>query len=66
VDAYRSFIAQRFEEEVNSLSKGTKEIQPSKKRTNPFKGSIFKYFSIKYSFKKKDVSVREFLKDLCL
>ncbi len=66
MDAYHSFIAQRFEKEVNSLLKGTKEKQPSKKRTNPFEGSIFKFFSIKDYFKKKDVSQKEFLKNLCL
>jgi hypothetical protein len=53
VDAYHSFIAQRFEKEVNSLLKGTKKKQPPKKRTNPFEGSIFNFFSIKDSFKKK-------------
>jgi len=42
MDAYHSFITQRFEEEVNNLLKGTKERQPSKKRTNPFEGSISK------------------------
>jgi hypothetical protein len=52
VDAYHSFIAQRFEE-MNNLLKGTKERQPSKKRTNPFERSIFKKKFIKDSFKKK-------------
>ncbi len=54
MDAYHSFIAQRFEE-MNNLLKGTKERQPSKKRTNPFERSIFKKKIIKDSFKKKDV-----------
>jgi hypothetical protein len=52
VDAYHSFIAQRFEE-MKNLLKGTKERQPSKKRTNPFERSIFKKKIIKDSFKKK-------------
>jgi hypothetical protein len=41
VDVNHYFITQMFEEKVNNLLKSTKERQPSKKRTNPFRGSIF-------------------------
>ncbi len=47
VDGNHSFIAQMFEEEVNSLLKKTKERQPSKKITNSSRRLIFKFFSIK-------------------
>jgi hypothetical protein len=64
VDVDHYFIAQFFEEIMNSLLKSTKEIQTSKKRTNPFRGSIFKFFFVKYTLKKEDVLHKEFLKDL--
>ena len=54
VDHY--FIAQMYEEKMNNLLKNTKEIQPSKKRTKPSRRSIFKFNSIKDTFKKEDVS----------
>jgi len=41
VDVDHSFIAQMFEEEMNSLLRRIKKRQSSKKRTNPFKGLIF-------------------------
>jgi hypothetical protein len=44
VDADQFFIAQMFEEEMNSLLRSIKERQPSKKRTNPFGRSISKFF----------------------
>ncbi len=58
VDHY--FIAQMYEEKMNNLMKNTKEIQPSKKRTNPSKGLIFKFNSVKDTLKKKDVSHKVF------
>jgi len=42
VDVNHSFIAQMFEEEMNSLLRKIKERQSSKKRTNPFRGLILK------------------------
>ncbi len=48
VDVDHSLITQMFEEEVNSLMTSNDETQPLKKRTY-----IFKYFSIKDSYKKK-------------
>ncbi len=56
MDVDHSFIAKVFEKEMNSLLKRIKERQPSKKRTNPSRGSIFKFFSIKDRFLKEDVS----------
>jgi phage regulator Rha-like protein len=56
VDANHSFIAQMFEKEVNSLLKSIEERHVSKKRTNPSRGLIFNFFSIKDTFKKEDVS----------
>jgi hypothetical protein len=50
VDGDHSFIAQMFEEEMNSLLKSTKERQPSKKRINPFGGLISRFLSIKDTF----------------
>ncbi len=64
MDVDYSFIAQMFEEKMNSLLKSTKEIQPLKKRTNPSRGSIFKFNYVKDTFKKEDVSHKEFLEDL--
>jgi hypothetical protein len=55
-----------FEEKVNSLLKSIFKIQPSKKRTNPSRGSIFKFFYVKDTFKKEDVSHNFFLEDLGL
>jgi hypothetical protein len=55
VDVDHSFIAQVFEEEVNNLLRSTEEKPPSKKKLNPSRGSIFKLFSIKDTFKKEDV-----------
>jgi len=63
MDAYHSFITQRFEEEVNNLLKGTKERQPSKKRTNPFEGSISKKHLSKIPLKKKGCHRKKNLKD---
>jgi hypothetical protein len=56
VDVDHFLITQRFEEEVNSLLRGDHERQPSKKGTHPCKGSIFKFFLVKDSSKKQDVS----------
>ncbi len=56
MDVDHSFIAQMFEEKFNNLLKNIEEIQLSKKRTNPFGRSISNFFSIKYTFKKEDVS----------
>jgi len=53
VDGDHSFIAQMFEEKMNSLLKSTKERQPSKKRINPFGGGISRFLSIKHTFLKK-------------
>jgi dihydropteroate synthase len=63
VDENHFFIAQMFEEKMNSLLKSTKESHPSKKRSNPSRRSISKFLSIKNMFFKKDVSQKEFLKD---
>jgi hypothetical protein len=64
VDVDHSFIAQIFEEEMNSLLTWIKERWPSKKIMNPFGGSIFNFFLVKDTLKKKDVSQKEFLEDL--
>jgi hypothetical protein len=53
-----------FEEKMNSLLKSIKEIQPSKKKTNPSRGSIFKFYYVKNTFKKEDVSNKKYLEDL--
>ncbi len=63
VDANHIIIAKMFEKEVNSLLKGREERQL---KVIIFGGSIFKFFSIKNSFKKEDVSWKEFLEDLGL
>ncbi len=63
MDANCSFITQMFEKKMNSLLKRTKERQPSKKRTNP---SISKFFFVKDTFNKEDVSQKEYLEDLGL
>jgi len=60
VDVDHSFIAQMYEEKMNSLLKSTKEIQPSKKKTNPSRGLIFKFNFVKDTLKKKDVSHKVF------
>jgi len=39
-----------FEEKVNSLLKSIEERQASKKKTNPFGGSITKKFFVKDTF----------------
>jgi hypothetical protein len=42
---------------MNNLLKSNEERQPSKKKTNSSRGSIFiLFYSIKDTFKKKDVS----------
>jgi hypothetical protein len=66
VDVDRSFITQMFEKKVNSLLRNIEEKQPLKKRANLSGGSIFKFFCVKYTFKKKDASQKDFLKDLSL
>ncbi len=66
MDVDHSFIAQIFEEELNSLLRGTKEKRPSKKIMNPSGGSISNFFLVKDTLKKKDVSQKEFLEDLGL
>jgi hypothetical protein len=66
LDVDYSCIAQIFEEEVNNLLKSIEKRQPSKKRTNPFGGSISKFLFVKDTFKKEDVSHKEFLEDLGL
>jgi len=48
---------------VNNLLRSIEERQPSKKRTNPFGGSISKFLFVKDTFKKEDVSQKEFLED---
>jgi hypothetical protein len=52
VDVDHSFIAQMFEEYVNSLLRRTEERQPSNKITNPFGRSNFFYKIVKNTFKK--------------
>jgi ribosomal protein L16 Arg81 hydroxylase len=47
VDANHSFIAQMFEEKMSRLLKSIEEKQVSKKKTNPFGRSIFKFFILK-------------------
>ncbi len=64
MDVDHFFIAQMFEEKMNSLLKSIKEIQPSKKKTNPSRGSIFKFYYVKNTFKKEDVSNKKYLEDL--
>ncbi len=66
MDANHSFIAQMFEKEVNCLLKSIEERQPSKKKTNPSKGSISKFLFGKDTLKKMDVSQKEFLENLGL
>jgi len=53
VDANHSFIAQMFEEKVNCLLRSIEERQPSKKKTNPSRGSISKFLFGKDTFKKR-------------
>jgi hypothetical protein len=58
VDVNHSFIAHKFEKEVNSLLKEIVplvERHPSKKRTNPLGGSISKFFWLKIPLKKRCV-----------
>jgi hypothetical protein len=55
-----------FEEEVNYLLKSIEEKQPSKTRTKPSRGSISKFDFVKDTFKKEDVSQKEFLEHLGL
>jgi hypothetical protein len=40
VDENHVIVAKRFQEEVNSLMRGTKERQLTKKRPNVFRGYI--------------------------
>jgi hypothetical protein len=42
-----------FEEEVNCLLRSIEERQPSKKKTNPSKGSISKFLFGKNTLKKR-------------
>ncbi len=44
VDVEHTIIAKKFKEEVNSLLKGRKEKQSTKKKTIMFGGSISKFF----------------------
>jgi hypothetical protein len=53
VDANHSFIAQIFEKEMSSLLKSIEERNALKKRTNPSRGSIFKFFWFKILSKKR-------------
>jgi len=53
VDAKHIGIAKMFEEKVNSLLKGKKEIQPTNKRMIVSSGSISKFLFLKDSFKKR-------------
>jgi hypothetical protein len=55
LDAEQIVIAKMFEEEINSLLKGSVKRQPTKKRTIIFGGSTSKIFSVKDSFKREDV-----------
>jgi hypothetical protein len=66
VDVAHTIIAKMFKEEVNFLLKGKEERQSAKKKAIVSSVSIFKFFSIKDSFKKEDVPKKEFLKDLGL
>ncbi len=59
VDANHSFITQMFEE-VNILLKSTEEKQALKKRTNPFGGSIFKFFLSKIPSKRRMCHIKNF------
>jgi len=55
VDANHGQIAKIFEEEMNNLLTKKEERQPTKKRTNMFGNSIFKFLVTKNYFKKDDV-----------
>jgi hypothetical protein len=49
---------------MNNIFRSTKERPTSKKKTNPSRGSIFKFYFVKDTFKKKDVSPKKKLEDL--
>jgi hypothetical protein len=60
VDVKHTIIAKMFEEKVNSLFKWKEEKQLAKKKMIVFGGSIFKFFSIKDSFKKNMFHIKKF------
>jgi wobble nucleotide-excising tRNase len=66
VDVDHGSIAKIFEGEVNSLLRGKKERQPSKKRSNVFRNVISNFFVVKDPFKKDDVYQKQFLENLGL
>jgi hypothetical protein len=59
-DVKHIVIVKMFEEKVNFLLKGSVEIQLAKKIGIVYSGSIFEFFFVKNSFKKEDVSHKEF------
>ncbi len=58
VDVEHTIIAKMFEGEVTSLFKGRKDKQIAKKRMIVFGGSSSKFFSVKYSFKKSMLHIK--------
>jgi hypothetical protein len=66
VDVEHTIIAKMFEEEVDSLLKGSAERQLAKKRVIISGESISKFFYVKDSFKRENVPHKEFLEDLGL
>jgi hypothetical protein len=55
VDAKHTVITKMFKEEINFLLKRREERQLTKKKVTVSNESIFKFFSIKDSFRKEDV-----------
>ncbi len=64
VDAKHTVIAKMFQKEINFLLKGRKERQLAKKRAIMFSGSNSKFFPLKNSFKKEDVSSKKIFRRL--
>ncbi len=60
MDAKHIGIAKMFEEEVNFLLKGKKEIQPTNKKTIVSSGSISKNLFVKDSLKKRCAKKKKF------
>ncbi len=55
MDVKHTIIAKIFEEEINFLLKGREERLLAKKIMIVSNGLVFRFFSIKFFFKKKDV-----------
>ncbi len=59
MDVEHIVIAKMFEGKMNFLLKRSVERQPTKKKMTVSGGSIFKFFFVKDSFKRKDVPQKE-------